>query len=78
VIEGKEGTAAKVRVLVETSDTKDSWSTVGVHTNIIEASWQALVDGVEYGLAKMGTRPRLPGKRRRRKSARQDAPEETG
>jgi len=63
VIEGKEGTAAKVRVLVETSDTKDSWSTVGVHTNIIEASWQALVDGVEYGLAKMGARPRLPGRR---------------
>jgi 2-isopropylmalate synthase len=44
------GTASKVRVLVESSDGKDSWSTVGVHENIIEASWQALSDGVEYGL----------------------------
>jgi 2-isopropylmalate synthase len=70
VIEGKAGTAAKVRVLVETSDKTDSWSTVGVHTNIIEASWQALVDGLEYGLAKMGARPRLP-KRRARKADRE-------
>lgn len=44
------GTAAKVRVLVESSDGKDSWSTVGVHENLVEASWQALSDGVEYGL----------------------------
>jgi 2-isopropylmalate synthase len=50
VIAGSEGTAAKVRVLVESSDGTDSWSTVGVHTNIIEASWQALVDSIEYGL----------------------------
>jgi 2-isopropylmalate synthase len=45
-------TAAKVRVLVESADETDSWSTVGVHENIIEASWQALVDSVEYGLFK--------------------------
>jgi len=50
VVNVAAGTAAKVRVLVESSDGKDSWSTVGVHENIIEASWQALSDGVEYGL----------------------------
>jgi len=54
VIAGSEGTAAKVRVLVESSDGADSWSTVGVHTNIIEASWQALVDALEYGLLRRG------------------------
>ena len=48
-------TAAKVRVLVESADETDSWSTVGVHENIIEASWHALVDSVEYGLMKRGT-----------------------
>jgi len=50
VVNVAAGTGAKVRVLVESSDDKDSWSTVGVHENIIEASWQALSDGVEYGL----------------------------
>jgi 2-isopropylmalate synthase len=50
VINGEAGTAAKVRVFVETSDQKDSWSTVGVSENIIEASWEALVDSIEYGL----------------------------
>jgi len=50
VVNVAAGTAAKVRVLVESSDRKDSWSTVGVHENIIEASWQALSDGMEYGL----------------------------
>jgi 2-isopropylmalate synthase len=48
-----DGTAAKVRTIVEsTADHGDTWSTVGVSTNIIEASWQALVDAVEYGLLK--------------------------
>ncbi len=45
-----EGTAASVRVMVESRAGAKTWTTVGVHTNIIEASWQALVDGVEYGL----------------------------
>jgi 2-isopropylmalate synthase len=54
VIAGSEGTAAKVRVLVESSSPTDSWSTVGVHTNIIEASWQALVDAIEFGLMQQG------------------------
>ncbi|PIU66812.1 MAG: citramalate synthase [Armatimonadetes bacterium CG07_land_8_20_14_0_80_40_9] len=50
VINEKAGTAAKVRVLVESSDEKDKWGTVGVSENIIEASWQALVESIEYGL----------------------------
>ncbi len=45
-----QATAAAVRVMIESRAGADTWTTVGVHTNIIEASWQALVDGVEYGL----------------------------
>ena len=52
VVDVKEGTAAKVRVLVEGADEQGSWSTIGVSTNIIEASWQALADSVEYALLK--------------------------
>ena len=48
VLDGSEGTAAKVRVLVESSDEKETWSTVGVSENIIEASWQAVVDSLNY------------------------------
>lgn len=51
VVTAGEGTAAKVRTIVEsTADHGATWSTVGVSTNIIEASWQAVVDAVEYGL----------------------------
>lgn len=50
VLSGEEGTAARVRVLIETSDGASSWGTVGVSTDIIEASWQALVDSYVYGL----------------------------
>ncbi|MCM8796661.1 MAG: citramalate synthase [Candidatus Omnitrophica bacterium] len=52
VLDEKAGTAARVRVLIQSQDEKDSWSTIGVHENIIEASWQALVDSVEYKLLK--------------------------
>jgi 2-isopropylmalate synthase len=52
VLDEKAGTAAKVRVLIQSQDQADSWSTIGVHENIIEASWQALVDSVEYKLLK--------------------------
>ncbi len=52
VIDATSGTAAKVRVLIESRDRKDEWSTIGVSENIIEASWQALVDSVEYKLLK--------------------------
>ncbi len=50
IINPKSGTAAKVRVLIESHDKERGWGTVGVHENIIEASWQALVDSVEYKL----------------------------
>jgi len=52
VLDAKEGTAAKVRVLIESQDDNETWTTVGVSENIIEASWQALVDSVEYKLLK--------------------------
>jgi len=52
VLDEKVGTAAKVRVLIQSQDETDTWSTIGVSENIIEASWQALVDSVEYKLLK--------------------------
>lgn len=52
VLDAKEGTAAKVRVLIQSQDEYDSWTTVGVSENIIEASWHALVDSIEYKLMK--------------------------
>ncbi|MCM8830992.1 MAG: citramalate synthase [Candidatus Omnitrophica bacterium] len=52
VLDAKEGTAAKVRVLITSQDQNGSWSTIGVSENIIEASWQALVDSIEYKLLK--------------------------
>jgi 2-isopropylmalate synthase len=52
VLDTKDGTSAKVRVLIESQDEHDSWTTVGVHENIIEASWEALVDSIEYKLLK--------------------------
>ncbi len=52
VLDTKEGTAARVRVLIESQDECDSWTTVGVHENVIEASWEALVDAIEYKLLK--------------------------
>ncbi len=50
VLSAKEGTAAKVRVLIESGDGHKEWGTVGVSENIIEASWRALVDSLEYKL----------------------------
>jgi 2-isopropylmalate synthase len=52
VINSTEGTAARVRVVIESKDADEVWSTVGVSENIIEASWLALVDSVEYKLYK--------------------------
>ncbi|MBF0521736.1 MAG: citramalate synthase [Candidatus Omnitrophica bacterium] len=52
VLDAQEATAAKVRVLIESQDDTDSWTTVGVHENIIEASWEALIDSIEYKLLK--------------------------
>ncbi len=52
VINSTEGTAARVRVVIESKDKENVWSTVGVSENIIEASWIALVDAVEYKIHK--------------------------
>jgi len=52
VLDEKAGTAARVRVLIQSEDAQDTWDTIGVSENIIEASWQALVDSVEYKLLK--------------------------
>jgi 2-isopropylmalate synthase len=52
VVNAKAGTAARVRVIIESRDKSSIWGTVGVSENIIEASWQALVDSVEYKLQK--------------------------
>ena len=52
VINSTEGTAARVRVVIESQDDHEIWTTVGVSENIIEASWLALIDSVEYKLFK--------------------------
>lgn len=52
IFEGDDGTAAKTRVFIESGDKDKIWGTVGVSENIIEASWEALVDSVEYALHK--------------------------
>src|SRR5258708_27806525 len=53
VLNSKKGTAAKVRVLVEWSDHRRSWTTVGVSDNIIEASWRALLDAIRLELMRL-------------------------
>ena len=52
VIDGRDGTAAKVRVFIESRDEDHKWSTIGVSENIIEASWQALTDSFHYKIAR--------------------------
>jgi 2-isopropylmalate synthase len=52
VIDGRDGTAAKVRVFIESRDQDEIWSTIGVSEDIIEASWQALADSFHYKISK--------------------------
>ncbi len=54
VLAGEEGTAGLVRVLIESGDSEKRWGTVGVSHNVVEASWQALVDSLAYKLLKDG------------------------
>ncbi len=54
VLTPQDGTAASVRVLVEHTDGETSWNTVGVSTNILDASWEALADGLRYHLLQSG------------------------
>lgn len=56
VLDSESATAAKVRVLIESTDGDEVWTTIGVSTDIIEASWIALVDSIEYKLGKSSKR----------------------
>jgi 2-isopropylmalate synthase len=50
ILNSKDGTGATTRVLIDTRNGHHQWGTVGASTNIIEASWRALADSIEYGL----------------------------
>ena len=52
VVNSEAGTAARIRVMIESADDSDVWGTIGVSENIIEASWLALVDAIEFKLYK--------------------------
>lgn len=60
ILDAKKGTRAKTRVLVESGDHHSTWGTVGVSENIIEASWQALMDSIEYKLNDLGKKNPQP------------------
>src|SRR5690606_23737971 len=60
VLAGSHGTGSKVRVLIESGDHKEKWGTVGVSENIMEASWQALADSIEYKLLRKEEGPTRP------------------
>jgi 2-isopropylmalate synthase len=62
VLSSGEGTGASVRVLIESGDETDRWGTVGVSQNVIEASWQAVVDGIDYKLYKDSKQKALSGR----------------
>ena len=77
VIDGKDGTGAKVRVQIESRDKREIWSTIGVSENVIEASWQALVDSVQYKLSKQlnGQKNMSPKEEKSMENHAADAPE---
>ncbi|CCH71621.1 citramalate synthase [Nostocoides australiense] len=58
ILDTEHGTDAITRVLIETSDGSTTWSTIGVAANILEASWDALLESVTYGLIRAGVEPR--------------------
>lgn len=58
ILDAAHGTDAVTRVLIETLDGSTTWSTIGVAANILEASWDALVESVTYGLIRAGVEPR--------------------
>jgi len=66
VVNAREGTAAKVRVVIESRDAEDTWGTDGVTEHIVEASWHALVDSIEYKLLK--DIDKKPAKKQKRQS----------
>ncbi len=58
ILDSSHGTDAVTRVLVSTADERGSWTTVGVGANVVEASWEALFDGLRYGLLRQHVAPR--------------------
>ena len=60
ILDGASGTEASVRVLIDTTNGERTWTTVGVGTNVIEASWEALCDAYRYGLIHLLTNQVLP------------------
>jgi 2-isopropylmalate synthase len=58
VLNEKDGTGAKVRVLIDSGNDRASWGTVGVSENIIDASWRALSEGIIYYLMKQNSKPK--------------------
>jgi 2-isopropylmalate synthase len=60
IIDSRTGTAARTRVIIQSSDGTSEWGTVGVNDNIVEASLQALVDSLEYALVKPGVTSEVP------------------
>ena len=60
IIGSNQGTSARTRVLIDSTDHRDKWCTVGVSDNIIDASWLALVDSYEYKLLRSRTLARPP------------------
>jgi 2-isopropylmalate synthase len=53
ILDASIGTAATTRVLIESTDGRDTWGSVGVNENVIEASWEALVDSLEHGVKRV-------------------------
>jgi len=62
ILEGRQGTNSRTRVLIESGDPHGMWGTVGVSENIIEASWEALTDSVNYKLLQSGAAATVPAK----------------
>jgi 2-isopropylmalate synthase len=58
ILDAGHGTDATTRVLIDTTDGRHTWTTVGVAPNLVESSWQALTDGITYGLLRAGVRTR--------------------
>ncbi len=78
VLDNGAGTEARVRVLIESTDGKRHWGTVGLSSNVLEASWQALVDSVEYKLHKDNAKPRIKTSVRRNGARPRSKAAETG
>ena len=57
ILDETKGTGAVTRVLLDASDGDQVWGSIGVSENVIEASWEALVDSLEYGMQVVGARP---------------------